>query len=114
MYGSNGPGLCTSPGRIHYGQSSGYQAINLAYHWGARRMLLLGFDCGAIQGKRHWFGDHPKGLQQDSPYADWQKNYAALAADLHKEGVTVINCAPKSHLTCFPKSTIEQCLAPIA
>lgn len=102
------------PGWIHYGQSSGYQAINLAFHWGARRMLLLGFDCGTVNNMRHWFGDHPKPLNQPSPYSEWLKNFGRLAIDLAERGVTVINCAPKSHLQCFKKATVEQCLAPAA
>lgn len=98
---------------IHNGGNSGYQAINLAYLWGARRLVLLGFDCKKDKaGKRHWFGEHPSPLTltQESTYADWRRNFTALAADLKKEGVEVINCSPDSALACWPRLPISQVL----
>ena len=47
--------------RVHFGGNSGFQAINLAFLWGATRIILLGFDCKAVAGKDHWFGQHPQG-----------------------------------------------------
>src|ERR1043166_8946509 len=47
-------GLEEDPTGLRTGRNSGYQAINLAYHLGATRILLLGFD---MQGS-HYFGAH--------------------------------------------------------
>lgn len=91
---------------MHFGGSSGYQAINLAYLWGATRIVLLGFDCKPVDGKDHWFGQHPSGLTQIQPYSLWLENYVDLARDLKAEGVEVINCSPDSALRCFPVDTI--------
>ncbi len=87
---------------VHHGNNSGYQAINLAYLWGVRRVVLLGMDMQIIDGKRHWFGDHPRGLNKPSPYKEWVKKFDQLSIDLLHEGVEVINCSPVSALTCFP------------
>ena len=38
------PGLSRTQGVIHQGKNSGYQALNLAYLLGAKRILLLGYD----------------------------------------------------------------------
>lgn len=110
ILGQAGAGLSRKANLVHFGSSSGYQAINLAYLWGAKRLLLLGFDCNAPAGKRHWFGDHPKPLRQDHPYAKWVQNFTKLACDLRTEGVEVVNCSPRSALTCWPKMTIEEAI----
>jgi len=52
-------GLSTNPEKLHQGSNSGIQAINLAYHLGAREIILLGYDMQPTGGKSHWFGDHP-------------------------------------------------------
>ena len=105
------PGLCRTPWTVHQGGNSGYQAINLAFHFGARRILLLGFDMQRTDGKSHWFGDHPPGLQVPSPFQDFIRRFGPLAQDLSDEGVTVINCSAQTALTCFPRHTISQALS---
>lgn len=96
---------------IHWGGNSGYQCINLAYLWGARRIVLLGFDMQRTDGKAHWFGDHPQGLHNNSPYDKWLRNFDRLAADLKAEGVEVINATRKTALRCFPFASIDEALS---
>lgn len=105
---SPNPGLGKRPGVIHQGQNSGYQALNLAYQAGVKRMALLGFD---MHGQ-HWHGDHPSGLPNPKPhlFAAWVKNFDRLATDLAAEGVDVVNCSPGTALECFKKATIEDAL----
>lgn len=86
---------------LHYGASgggnSGFQAVNLAYQLGAKTILLLGFDmCGT-----HYFGDHPQGLVQNSPYASFIKSFETITDE-----VEIINCSRMTALTCFPKMRI--------
>lgn len=105
--GTGRPGL----GRevIHTNGNSGAQAINLAFLFGARRILLLGFDMKrGPKGERHWHPDHPAPLVQDQCFDEWIKKFGPLAADLKAAGCEVINCTPGSALTCFPMSTIEK------
>jgi hypothetical protein len=96
---------------IHWGANSGYQAINLAYLWGATRILLLGYDCKTINGKAHWFGQHPQGLNRNQPLDEWKRNFPQLAADLEAEGVEVINCSPDTALDCFERMDIDAAIA---
>lgn len=93
---------------VHFGYNSGYQAINLAYLWGATRIILLGFDCKDINGKSHWFGQHPNELNQKQNYAIWINSFAELAKDLVAQNVEVINCSMDSALECFKKVPIEK------
>lgn len=95
---------------IHWGGNSGYQAINLAYLWGARRVVLLGYDMQKTDGKSHWFGDHPKGLNGNSPYPTWIQKFDRLAADLKSEGVEVINATRETALRCFQRANLEDIL----
>jgi hypothetical protein len=106
IFGRGQPGL----GRdcIHFGSNSGYQAINLAYLWGAKRIVLLGFDCRPVNGKAHWFGQHPPQLNQYQPFAIWIDHFNHMATELEKEGVEVINCSPDSALECFKKQDITK------
>lgn len=106
--GDGKPGLGLE--KIHFGNSSGYQAVNLAYLWGAKEIILLGYDCQKIDGKSHWFGEHPDSLRADSKYNDWVNYYNQMAKDLKAKGVKVINCSKNSAITAFEKKTIYEAL----
>lgn len=106
-------GLSRSIERINCGSNSGYQAIQLAAHFGATRLLLLGYDFMRTGGRSHWHGDHPRnvGLGNGGRYAEWIIGMNALAKDLKDARITVLNCTRKSALRCFPQTTIEEALA---
>lgn len=104
--GINNPGLSRDPSVIHHGGNSGYQAINLAFHLGVKRILLLGFDMQHTGGKRHWFGDHPRPLNNAAGIEGWRKAFTRLADDLRGEGVEVVNCSRETALTCFPRKKL--------
>lgn len=91
--------------KIHYGISgggnSGFQAVNLAYIMGARTIILLGFDMFGT----HYFGRHPKCLNQHSPFKEFIKSFETITKD-----VEIINCSRQTALTCFPIMTIESVL----
>lgn len=108
------PGISLDPARIHLGQGaahSGYQLLNIAVHMGAKRILLLGYDCRLAAGRRHWFGDHPA---QMTGHMDWSRApgvYAAAAPQLAELGIDVINCTPESAIACFPRGRVGTLLA---
>ena len=108
VLGRSQPGL----GRdcVHFGGNSGYQAMNLACLWGAKRLVLLGFDCKPVDGKAHWFGQHPAQLNQVQPFEIWLNHFRRLAADLKAEGIEVFNCSPDSALDCFEKMSIDEAI----
>ncbi len=97
--------------KIHYGANGGYQAINLAYLLGAKKIILLGFDMKRGKGnKSHWHGDHPGNLNKEMPMKTWLDNFPKLADDLKVEGVEVINATRDTALECFKKVKIEDVL----
>lgn len=94
---------------IHTNGNSGFQAINLAYCFGARRILLLGFDmCLGENGERHHHADHPAPMVQAQTFSDWIHKSEQFAKELDAAGCEVVNCSPRTALTCFSRSTIEK------
>lgn len=105
-YGARLPGLGKYD--LHYGDNSGYQAINLAYLLGATKIVLLGYDMQMTGGKAHWHTDHQKPLNAGgSDLEHWAKLFPQLAIDLAQEGIEVVNCTRETALTCFKRQTIE-------
>jgi hypothetical protein len=100
------PGLSTDPRLIHYGRNSGYQAVNLALHFGAVRILLVGFDHRFPGNRAHWFGDHPDKVR--SWYERWFQCWQSLLPQLAELGVRIVNCTPDSALTIFPMGKLKK------
>lgn len=96
---------------IHSNGNSGFQAINLAYLFGSRHILLTGFDMKkGPKGESHWHGDHPKNMVQGQVFDQWIHKAATLAKDLKHHGCEVINCTVDTALTCWPRSTLKAAL----
>jgi hypothetical protein len=94
------------------GRNSGYAAINLARHFGANRILLLGYNMSYRGGKAHFFGDHPAGLPQSSGlYPGFRRSFESLVEPLKKLGIDVINCTPHTSLTAFRQGVLREVLA---
>lgn len=106
-------GLEMDPTGLRSGWHSGYAAINLAVHLGARRIVLLGYTGGSSRGKTHFFGRHPSGLQESSEanYTTFRRVYQTLVAPLAAAGVTVVNATPGTLITAFPCAPIADALA---
>lgn len=102
-------GLEHDPSGLRAGFNSGFQAINLAVHVGARRILLLGYDLSPAGTREHWFPDPPD--RQPSPYAEMRAAFASLVEPLAALGVSVVNCSRRSALTVFPCASLEDALA---
>ncbi len=92
---------------IYLNGNSGAQAINLAYLFGARKILLLGFTMREIDGKKHFHGDHEAPLVQKQLFGEWMHKMARVAHDAERLGCEIINCDPLSAMTCFPIGKLE-------
>lgn len=97
-------------GTVGWGGNSGFHAINLAAQFGAKRILLVGFDMRVDHGK-HFFGQHKYcNRPNEKTVAMWRGILDATAPALAGRGIEVINCSPVSALTAFPKLTFEAAL----
>lgn len=107
---SGGHGLCRNRLEVHSGGNSGYQAVNLAYHFGARRIVLLGFDMHRKAGG-HWHGEHEGMLSAPATHIPvWRQAFNRLAFDLRAEGVRVVNATDGTALECFPRMPLAEAL----
>lgn len=107
---ANRPGLGTDH-VINNNGNSGFQAINLAYLFGSRRILLVGFDMKLGPKKeKHWHEDHPAPCVQAQVFGEWIHKAATLAKDLERHGCKVINCSVETALTCWPRATLQESL----
>lgn len=84
--------------------NSGLLALMLAEAEGAKRAILIGYDC-RITLQTHFHGDH-KGLSNPTAerclaFIKQFNRYASVAK------LEVVNCTPKSALNCFRKNTLE-------
>lgn len=101
-------GLSTDPAYIHQGSNSGIQAINLAYHFGARSIVLLGFDMQETNGKAHWFGEHPN--NSHPKFSNLMKFYKHVADQAPALGLEIINATRETALTCFKREKLADIL----
>lgn len=102
-------GLERKPHAIRAGRNSGYQAVNIAWHLGATRILLLGYDMQIAQGKpTHWFGEHPN--KTPPPVQSFRGPFRSLPPILKDFNLEIINCTRETALPYFPRMPIDEAL----
>lgn len=91
--------------------NSGAAAISLAASRGARRIVMVGYDCQRTGGATHHHGDHPRPLSNAKSMPLWAGRFRDAARHLAQLRVEVINASRVTALTCFKRSTLEDALA---
>lgn len=90
--GSSGSGLSKLKNHIHFGGNSGLQLLNLVWHFGVREFYLLGYNMGKSgrgSKKQHFFGPHPKPLNQSDNYKSFVSAFRAIDKETR---AMVTNC----------------------
>lgn len=101
------PGLATCRSTLHSG-NSGYAALGLAYHLGARWIALLGID-----GTQDRYFYPPTGSPQLWPrmsLAHMPDLFRSAVGQLLGSGIMVLNGSPSSRVKCFPRCTPEEAI----
>lgn len=104
-------GLDKDPRCIRDGGNSGYAAMNLAYHLGAKKIILLGFDMKVDKSLSHFHGgyDQLTRIPDDALYKRLMlPSFETIANDLEKAKVKVYNASLESAIECFPKIRLDQ------
>jgi hypothetical protein len=100
-------------GAVRHGQNGGYQAIGVAVHLGARRVILLGYDMRRAgderRGRLHFY--ECKGTVGPVEFTRWIANFETLVAPLRTIGVEVVNASRATDLKAFPRVELEVALA---
>ena len=106
--GGSGKGLCRVASEIHFGGNSGFQLLNLAWHFGIRKFYLLGYNMDVPKGmKQHMFGPHPKGLNQSNSYKNFVNSYNQITP---ADKALITNCTYPTALTGFKQQPLEEAL----
>ena len=105
-------GLEESRDTLCHGNNSGYAAINLAYLFGAKKIVLLGYDMRNDGTRGHYHEGYPVPVTGDNIYRDqFIPGFKILAEILKEKKVEVYNASMNSMLTVWPKISFEQALA---
>lgn len=109
----NAPGLSMDPSYIHHHHGSGPIILNIAYHYGIRRFLLVGWDM-RHKGRRHYFGngEYPESMRHVTRNLGPNGELIGLIAEMEtikpeQYGIEIINCSEGSAMTCFPSGNLE-------
>ena len=98
--------LSREPGGVYTGRNAGYQAINVAVLFGAKRIILLGYDMKSKDGRTHWFGDHP--VKTDPQvFRQYRMEFVRMAPTAERMGVEILNATPGSDLKAFSMVSLE-------
>lgn len=103
-------GLESAPSGLRTGKNSGYQAINLAVHLGASKIVLLGYDMQPAANRDHWFGSHPYESCR-IPYRAFLDCFETIVQPLQAANITVVNASRTTALRLFPCVSIEEALS---
>jgi hypothetical protein len=108
---SAGTGLATDPAYVVMGRTSTHAAMNMAYHLGVSRIVLVGVDMQAgSDGRTHHHDPH---IWPQRPGC-WQQQMATLksiAAPLAGHGVEVVNTSMNSLIDWWPKRSLADVVA---
>jgi hypothetical protein len=108
-------GLSPDKQKVGWNSNSGAAAINVAVHFGVKRIILLGFDMNLDDnGVSHWHGSH--GAQNDKkrkapPFNRHLRGFPSIAKDAQALGVEIINANPNSAIDVFPKVALKEILS---
>lgn len=116
-------GLSTDKSYIAHHHGTGPQLLNIAYHYGFKVLLLIGWDMrypGKVDqftytGKRHYFGEDPLTEKHWPVHISPDGRLDGLMKEvvtIHPEeyGIKIINCTPGSAMTCFPMMDLDEAI----
>lgn len=95
----------------HVQASSGHIAACLAALMGARRIVLLGFECQAVDGRTHGHNDYHQLDDLPTFTERFIPGWRGLAPVFLRMGVEVVNASPQSAVQCFPMATLAEALS---
>ena len=100
-------GIETKTNAVSWNRSSGATAISLAYHFGAKRIILLGFDMKMVNGKGNWHNDHKTARKDPSVYRRFNEVFKHIKKDADKLGVEILNATTDSAIADFKVVKLE-------
>lgn len=88
------------------GKNSGAGALILAASRFADKIIMLGYDCKTGHGgKKHWHGDHKKGLGNAGKLPEWPGQFKECLRSIGP--VDIVNCSRDTALNVFRLGSLE-------
>lgn len=107
-HGPQRTGLNPNPEALVRGNHAGHEAIDLAVHLGAARIVLLGYDMTREHGD-NFHNSHKRTVDEQTYSMKFKPNIEDAAAHLAAKGIAVVNVSRISKLECFPRvDTLEE------
>lgn len=106
-------GLTKKPNYVSWNLNSGACAINLAYHLGAKRVFLIGFDMNRDKHNQHYHNEYRseeaelERKKKNMPFARHLKSFPAIKRDAKNFKLDIININPDSQIKEFPTCNID-------
>jgi len=111
-------GISKNPSRVCWNKNTGGSSINLAVHFGAKRIVLLGFDMKVSDNGRagnwghNWHDNHKphKGHKPTIYQKNMLPHFVPIKKVLDELGIECINANMGSALEIFQKIPLEEVL----
>jgi|SRR6185503_6181792 len=108
-------GWSNDPGALYTGANGTYQSMQVAFHFGVKRIVLLGVDMRVVDGRTHWHPGHQHVRQTQAGYANVFEHtmlplFQNAVAPLKEAGVEVINTSKESALKLWPYKSLTSVL----
>ena len=104
-------GISKNKSMLCWNFNSGSAAINLAVHFGAKQIILLGFDMKLDKSSnQHWHKYYYSGKAVQSNFRKHLESFPQIAADAKQMGIEILNANPDSRIDNFPKVSLKEVL----
>ena len=101
-------GISTNPEEVRWNRSSGASAINLAFHLGVTKIILLGFDMQVRDGQHNWHTNHKHHPRHEVYQERMITPFESITRDAKTLGIEIINSTPDSALKVFPYQELSE------
>lgn len=104
--------IFSDPATLVEGHNSTSTNISMACLRGVRKIILLGVDLkpGAGERRRTYDESTDDPVKAAARYARQVQHLTKQAEHVKRKGVLVLNCSPRSALTCYPYSTFAEAI----
>jgi len=96
--------------RISWNGNSGSSAINIAFWFGVKRIVLLGFDMRIVDKNKNFHSDYGYEDPLHHPFKRYLRHFDKIAEDAKALGIEILNCSPVSLIEQFQKVKLEDTL----
>jgi hypothetical protein len=103
-------GISKDRNLVCWNYNTGAASINIAVHFGVKRIYLLGFDMKAGgNGKTHWHGEYKKQINENL-FKRHMKGFSKIKEDADRLGIEILNVSPNSAIKELKKVKLKDVL----